>query len=136
VLTADEKIAVSRATIEALNARDFDRYLAYTAPDFVVCTDSRAPGGQVTVGLAGIERFVEHIQEDGTEFAYEFIEGPVAEGDRVFSHDRWTVGTGDEARSMEFFSVCTYRDGLVARVDMFADRKTALEFARSGRDGA
>jgi hypothetical protein len=133
-LTAEEKIALARACIEALNARDFGRYFASVQPDFVICTGPVTPGGRVVVGHSELNWFFSHFLDTWDDVRYEFVDGPRPEGERLFSKDRW-VGrdkvTGEET-STEFYSVSSFRDGLVSRVDMFGRREDALAFARSG----
>ena len=54
--------------------------------------------------------------------------------ERVLSRDRWRgrrSGEEDWTNIAAYWAVATFRGGLVARVDTFADREAALDFARA-----
>jgi ketosteroid isomerase-like protein len=132
-LTDDQKIDLARACIEALNARDFRRYFACTHQDYVIRTDPSWAGGGVVAGRAALIRFFEEFFEHWADVRYEFLDDPVVIGGRVFGRDRWvgSNSTGDEME-VEFYSVASFREGLIESVDLFFDHDEALEFARSG----
>ena len=129
------RVEISRRCIEALNARRLDDYFAYLTRDFVLRTAPGTPGGRIEAGRAALERFYSSFFAAWDDLRYEFIEGPMAVGERVLSKDRWTGrerGTGRE-RSIEFFSVASFRDTLASSVDVFLDPEEAMEFARGGQ---
>jgi hypothetical protein len=131
-LSEDERIALARSCIDALNARDFERYFACTHTDYVIRTDPSWPGGGVVAGRPALRRFFEEFFEHWADVRYEFLDDPIVVGGRVFCRDRW-IGSNSTGVEMEvqFFSVASFRDGLIERVDLFFDREEALEYARS-----
>jgi hypothetical protein len=133
-LSDAEKIAICRGAIHALNDRDLDRYFAFMHPDYAIRTDPTWDGGQVFAERAALTRFFRGTFEYWAELEYEFLEDPEVIGDRVLTRDRWRGRRpGDEewTNLASYWAVATLRGDLVARVDTFASREAALEFARA-----
>jgi hypothetical protein len=128
-----EKIARCRAAIAALNDRDVDRYFSFMHADYAIRTDPTWDGAGVLAERAALRRFFEETFDYWAELEYEFVEGPEVIGERVLSRDRWRGRRSDEdewTNIAAYWAVATFRGELVARVDTFADREAALEFAR------
>jgi ketosteroid isomerase-like protein len=125
-------VAVSEGIWSAFNARDWDRFFSLTTSDYVVRTDPRWPGGGEFHGRDELLRFLEQFLEPWEELRYERMAEPEPINGCVVERGRWAGrgrATGIEG-SIEFTSVATLRDGLVARIDFFIDHGEALEFVR------
>jgi hypothetical protein len=130
-----ERIAICRAVIEALNDRNLETYFSFVQPDYAIRTDPAWDGGAVLAERAALTRFLEQTFAHWDELRYEFAEGPEVIGDRVLTRDRWSGRRSGEAEWTNvagYWAVASFRGELVARVDTFASREAALEFARIG----
>jgi hypothetical protein len=129
-----EKIAVCRGVIAALNERDLERYFSFMQPDNAIRTDPAWEGGEIFAERAALIRFFAETFAYWQELEYEFVEGPEVTGDRVLTRDRWRgrrTGEREWTNLASYWAVATFRGELVARVDTFASREAAVEFARA-----
>ena len=125
-----EDLALVQAFVDAFNAGDLDRCLALTRPDFAMATAKEWPGGGVYEGQAAVRAFLEEYIGDWGEIRYEHS-GPEAVGGRIVERSRW-VGSGRTSgieTSVDFYSVWSVEEGLLARFDAFALRDEARAFA-------
>jgi ketosteroid isomerase-like protein len=118
--------------VDAFNAGDLDGQLRLAAPDLVLCTATEWPGGGEYRGLERARRALSEFVETWDEIRYERLAGEVVAG-HIVERARW-VGRGRASgieSAVDFYTAWTVRDGLVARIDLFARRDQAREFARS-----
>ena len=125
-------VAVSDRLWGAFNARDWNRFFSLATPDYVARTDVRWPGGGEFRGRDELMRFLEQFLDPWEELRYERTDDPEIINGHVVERGRWAGrgrATGIEG-SIDFTSVATFRDGLMARSDFFIDHDEALRFAR------
>jgi len=77
----------------AVAARDLDRFWAVVAPDSVLITDRRWPGGGTFRGTEEIGGFVDEFLSAFAEIHFEEDADPVETGDGIRMSGRW-VGSG------------------------------------------
>jgi hypothetical protein len=119
--------------VDAFNTGGIDAQLAAATPDVVIATAAEWPGGGEFTGEA-LRQFLGDFVSDWEQIRYERLGGEVVAG-HVVERARW-VGTGRTSgieSSVDFYTAWTVRDDLVARMDIFARRSQAREFARSQR---
>ncbi len=119
------------AFIEAFNARDVDRALAFGDTDFVISTADEWPGGGTYEGPERVRAFLEEFLEPWQEIRYEY-EHREQVGARFVERGRW-VGRGRASgapSAVDFYTCWSVNDGLITRMDVFARRLEALECAR------
>ncbi len=118
--------------VDAFNAGNIEDVLAVASDDVILQTAAEWPGGGEYRGADAAGAFLAEFVEDWHEIRYEQLATEVVEG-HVVERARW-VGTGRTsglASAVDFYTVWTVRDGVVARMDIFAKRDQAREFARS-----
>jgi ketosteroid isomerase-like protein len=101
---SQENFEVVRQLIAALNQRDVDRYLSLCTRDIDLNTPTTPLDGE-TRGPEGIRKFFAAVEEASTTFHIEVERMQTIDGDRVYE----------------------LLDGKVCRVDVYHDRKRALE---------
>ena len=119
---------IVRRVYEAANRRDMDDILAGSHGDVEVRPVLGANvGANIYRGHAGIRQWMEDLWGDWDSF--ETNVGQVVEhGDRLL----YPVGLSGRGRvsgapfEAEIFHVATMRDGLIARIEGFTDRESAL----------
>jgi ketosteroid isomerase-like protein len=121
-----------RAFVAAFNAGELERQLSLATPDLVLTTAPEWPGGGRYAGREEVRRFVREFQDTWGSIRYEQLAHEVA-GERLIERARW-VGRGRSSgveTAVDFYTVWTVREDRVARMDVFATRAAAREFARS-----
>ena len=113
------------------NRKDYDAALAYVAPDIEWAVPFVLVDVPATVrGHEEVRRVWALVDEAFGGFAMTPIETRDL-GDRVMVHVRM-VGTGRLAgvpTDMDGHAIIGFRDGLIARIELFASRAEALEAA-------
>ena len=130
---AAEDLARIDAFISAFNEGDVDRCLLLSSPELTVKTAREWPGGGSYSGERDVRAFLEQFLDPWERIRYEH-EAPEAICGRVVERARW-VGSGRTSgieSSVDFYSVWSLSDGLIARLDVFALREQARASARSG----
>jgi ketosteroid isomerase-like protein len=127
---SQENVETARRSIDAWNRGDLDGWLACFAPEVEWHTTGRFVDRGVYRGRAGLERYWAEIHEDTEEVSLS-ISDLRASGDKVFQA---VTGRGRGKRSKAGFEqpiwfVTTFRDGLIVRVETYADSAQALEAA-------
>jgi ketosteroid isomerase-like protein len=128
----ERELALVQAFVDAFNARDIDRCLSLTWPDLSMATAEEWPGGGTYRGQTEVRRFLEEFLEPWEQIRYEHGAQEHVNG-KVVERARW-VGTGRRSgieSSVDFYSVWTITNDLIARMDVFARRQQARAFARS-----
>ena len=118
--------------VDGFNSGEVDDLIATATDDLVIRTAQEWPGGGEYLGADAARAFLEDFLGDWEEIRYERLAGEVVEG-KVVERARW-VGTGRTSglkSTVDFYTSWTIRDGLVARMDIFAKREQAREFART-----
>jgi ketosteroid isomerase-like protein len=123
-------VETARRSIDAWNRGDLDGWLACFASEVEWHTTGRFVDRGVYRGRAGLERYWAEIHEDTEEVSLS-ISDLRASGDKVFQA---VTGRGRGKRSKAGFEqpiwfVTTFRDGLIVRVETYADSAQALEAA-------
>ena len=129
--TANDLAAIE-GFVEAFNAGDVDALLHRADPGIVMATAREWPGGGVYRGADEVRRFIQEFRGDWAEIRFERLTSETV-GDRLVERSRWLGRgrtTGIETQ-VDFYAAWTVRDGRVRRVDVFARRDEAREFARS-----
>jgi ketosteroid isomerase-like protein len=127
---SDELIALVRSAYEALNRRDFDRWMQQVDPQVEVYELAEAPEPAVYRGPEGVRRWLEQQDEVFEEFWMEPTE-VVVSGNVVLAtvalHGR---GRGSTAPvTIKVFHVLTMRDGLLLRARGFLNEADARNAA-------
>src|SRR4051794_29456234 len=128
-MATDDDIAVVRANSAAFSDRDVDTMLGYYAPDAVVA-DMRQYGLGTFTGHAELRPYYLSIFHS-VDAMREQLEVLAARGGVVVTHcELWArlpsdrTGAGVNA---PYGMVLTLRDGLIARLEVYADGREALE---------
>ena len=127
---SQENVEIVRRGIDAWNRGDRDAVLAAYAPDVEWHTTGRFADRGVYRGAAGVERLMAEIDEDIEQLTFSVSEVR-AVGDKVFIAVA-AEGRGRQSKAgfeQRYWYVNTFRDGLIVRVDSYADRTQALEAA-------
>jgi len=133
-MTSEEMLELSDACWEALNARDWDSYFEWVAPDLVTRTDPRWPDGGEFRGREQIMRFMEAFLDPWESLRYERRAGPERVGDRMMEEGSW-LGTGRSTGidgRIDFTVVGEFRGKLVSRLEFFLSHEEALDYLRTG----
>lgn len=131
---SEQSIAIVRATIDAINRRDWDTALQHASPDFEYdLTRTVSPLAGVH-SLAQARRVIEEFLSPWEDYRYEVHE-VIEAGDHVVTpfttHFRGRDGLDVEAHATW---VWTIRGGALMRVCLYQDRDEALEAAGFRRD--
>jgi ketosteroid isomerase-like protein len=124
------RVAIVRRFIDAFNRRDFDAAVRYLAPDVELHEWPTAPGAQTYRGPEGARRALDSWFETW-EWMQVALEEIVEVDDRVFFtlHQR-ARGRGSQVEvEIRSFNVYAFRDGSIARIQLFTERVPALEAA-------
>ncbi len=127
---SQENVEIVRRGIDAWNRGDRDETLAAYAPDVEWHTTGRFADRGVYRGPAGVERLMAELDEDIEQLTFSVSEVR-AVGDNVFIAVTAT-GKGRQSKAgfeQQLWYVNTFRDGLIVRVEAYADRTQALEAA-------
>jgi ketosteroid isomerase-like protein len=127
---SQENVEILRRGIDAWNRGDIDEWLTGFAPEAEWHTTGRFADEGVYRGRAGLERFWSELREDLEELSVSPTDIR-ASGDRVFVA-AMTRGRGKLSRAdveQLGWLVVSFRDGLVVRVETYADPAQALEAA-------
>jgi SnoaL-like domain len=113
-----------------------ERFWGLAAPDIVMATDRRWPGGGEFHGREEFERFLGQFTEAFSDVHYENTQAPAAHGaDVALFTGKWVgqgAASGIETISFEFSMVMRLNhDGLMAESRFFFDAEAAKEYARS-----
>jgi ketosteroid isomerase-like protein len=130
---SEENVRKSHAFIEAYNRRDFDAAMQDFHPEIEWVLPARQESDSGT-GPDDVRRFFEGIDEtfdDLQLLPQESVDG----GDRVavrLRHRGRGKGSGLELDEELYHQVATFRDGVIVRMEYFADWDEALaELGRS-----
>jgi ketosteroid isomerase-like protein len=125
-----ENVAKVREYMDAFNRRDLDALVADADPATELHEWPNAPGAETHHGPDGLRRAFQKWFEVW-EWMRLDIEEITEAGDRVLLklHQR-AKGKGSEIEvEITSFNVYTFRDGKVARIELFIEREPALEAA-------
>jgi ketosteroid isomerase-like protein len=129
---SQENIEVINAGIAAFNRRDQEAAAAVLHPAVEFdAAGSILPGmNRVYRGHAGVRRFWQTWLEDLGELRFE-IDETIDSGEHVFVVQRAITRGRSSGAEVEqrWFTVYTFRDGLIVRLRGFGDRQQALEAA-------
>ena len=126
---AEKNIDIVRRSMELWNSGDLGALVATFTDDAEL---QPAPGfveGEVLLGHEGIRHFFERLHEAWKPGDTVTL-GEVREaGDKVMFSFRWRAigGVSGIETTSEWMAVDTFRDGLIARMQIFSDRGEALE---------
>jgi ketosteroid isomerase-like protein len=125
----EEKVEILRRVYAALSDRDWDAMFGYTQPDFEFVVP-RGPAEGTHRGREDVERFLADFTDTWDEYAVvpeEFTEA----GDRVVvlasQHAKPRGGSVDLVTHNGH--LWTFRDGLIASMELFPDHEDALRSA-------
>jgi ketosteroid isomerase-like protein len=127
---SQENVEIIRRGIDAWNRGDIDEWLTGFAPEVEWHTTGRFADEGVYRRRAGLERFWSELREDLEELSVSASDIR-AIGDKVFL-GAMTRGRGKRSKAdveQLGWLVMTFRDGLVVRVETYADPTQALEAA-------
>jgi ketosteroid isomerase-like protein len=119
-----------RSWTEAFNRRDFDAAIDALDAEVELHEWPTAPGARTYHGHDGVRRALDTWFE-AWEWMQVEIEDIVEAGDRalVTLHQR-AEGRGSAVEvEIRTFNVYTFRDGKIARIELFTEREPALEAA-------
>ena len=127
--TTPDLAELARASLEAINRRDFDALMSYAAPDFVY--DTSPSGFGVYEGEAAIRDFITGYWDAFEELSFE-LEGFVDLGNGVtFAVIVQTGRVGGSSGYVElrYGSVMEWSAGLIARNTTYPDTDEAFAAA-------
>ena len=128
---AQENVDVARRTLDAFNRRDRAAWLALNDPESECVPPRDWPESDAIRGRVAVWGF--YMQNIGAwrEGALENDELIEAGNDKVVTHVRGEMQGKASGASVAFsyWTVSTFRNGKVLRVEWFADRDEALEAA-------
>ena len=116
---------LARATVEAVNRRDFDAMLGYVAPDVVY--DTSPSGFGIYRGIPAIREFIEGYWESFDELRLELEEFQDLGNGVTFAVNRHyaiPVGSTAPVQAREA-QVTEWKNGLVVRVSVYIDADQA-----------
>jgi ketosteroid isomerase-like protein len=118
-----------RRLLAAFGRRDFDRAVLGAAEDVELRPAVEGIDVDTLVrGRVELRGFFEQITETWETVTIEPKEVLEAPGERLVAFERWHLtGRDGLGLDLEIFTVYTFRDGLVARIDGFRDKAEALE---------
>jgi ketosteroid isomerase-like protein len=123
-----DNLDVLRAMHEAFNRRDFDSVIDFLHPE--VELHPGIEGLDTRVSYRGREEWRQYIELISEAWDTQTIEVQeiIEAGDRILVDERWHV-TGRQGIELDFHvtDVYAFRDGLVVRIDGFADKTEARE---------
>jgi ketosteroid isomerase-like protein len=126
-----QKIDTLRAMFDAFNRRDFDEALRHAHPDVelhpaLTELDVRSRYR----GRDEVRQFMETVTGVWEAYVVEAEETTEAPGDRVLVVEHWHArGRQGIEFDFELIDVYEFRDGLLARIDGFRDKTSALAAA-------
>jgi ketosteroid isomerase-like protein len=129
---SQENVAVVHRLVEALNARDLDRYyVEFFDPEVEYQTSAEDPDAAIHRGLQAYKRYVEQWIESFDGLRVDVEEYIDVGDDRVYTWSRFTgLGRTSGAPADWYLAVIfTIRDGKVVRGEEYFDRAEALEVA-------
>jgi ketosteroid isomerase-like protein len=130
---AIEHVDAVRRGWEAFNHRDFAGAVQYLHPDgeAFLAPGRRDPGGggdaSCLRGRDDVRRFLENISNAWQRITVELREVIVGRDGRLLAIEGWYIQGREIEVATRTITVYTFRDGLVARLEGFADRAKALE---------
>jgi len=124
---SQETVEIVRASFEAWNARDIDRFRELYHPDAVLQMASDWPEPGPYFGRDAVMREFEQLREAWDADTIEAISDFIDAGDRVVLRVAWRgVGRGPEI-NLEFTIVYTVRNGRIFYQEHFIGHAGALE---------
>jgi ketosteroid isomerase-like protein len=129
---SQENVEVVRRVVEALNARDLDRYyIEFFDPEVEWRTSAEDPDAATHRGRQAYKRYLEGWLESFDGLHVDVEEYIDVGDDRVFTWTRWTGrGRASGAPADWYLAVIfTIRDSKVVRGEEYFDRNEALEAA-------
>ena len=129
-MAESDNVAAVRRFVDAFNRRDISRELSHVDPDVVLDEWQEAPGARSYHGPEGVQAALDSWFETW-EWMHVEIEELREAGDRVFFslHQRAKGrGSGIEVE-IKSWNVYTFRDGKLARIQLFLEPEPALEAA-------
>jgi ketosteroid isomerase-like protein len=125
-----DNFAITRRFVDAFNRSDFDSVADLTDPNVELHEWPTAPGARTYHGPEGVRAALDSWFEAWEWMQIEIVE-LVDAGDSVLVIlDQRARGKGSEVEvGIRSFNVYSFRDGKVTRIQLFTDRKPALEAA-------
>jgi ketosteroid isomerase-like protein len=124
-----ENVEIVRRAVDAFDRGDIDEALADCAPDVEWHTSGLFADERVYRGRAGIKRLWTEFQTDLEQLSFSISEIRAIGEDRVLVAVM-AAGRGTQSKAPfdeVFWYVATVQDGLVARVEAYADGGRALD---------
>jgi|SRR5215217_1676253 len=122
-----DRLETVRELLAALNQRDLDGYLACCTADVELIPATVAVEGTYR-GATGIRRFFGDLRDTSPDFRVE-LERLDAVGQSVLADERGNASgrASGAGAGLEFTTVYEFERGKIRRIQMFLDRRTALE---------
>ncbi|MEA2347331.1 MAG: hypothetical protein QOG62_1118 [Thermoleophilaceae bacterium] len=125
-----DKRAQVEAVLTALDGRDFDALAEMPFhPDMQLRSVVAAVEGGVFFGLQGLREWAENVDATFDDFRVHLVELREVSDDRAFVevHNSGTASGSSVPVDAPTYLVCTWRNGLMWRIDSYTDRDKALE---------
>ena len=129
---SQENVEIVRRLVEALNARDLDRYyVEFFDPEVEYQTSAEDPDAATHRGRQAYKRYVEQWIESFDGLHVDVEEYIDVGGERVFTWSRFTGRGRTSGVPADWYLavIFTIRDGKVVRAEEYFDRAEALEAA-------
>jgi|SRR5829696_2134906 len=129
---SQENVEITRQTLDAFNRGDKGAWLAMFDPDAEMVPAPEWPENAPIRGAEAIWDFYVEVTGAWEEGLSEFGEVINAGADKVVANNRRDAHGRTSGAGVEFsyWTVGTYQNGKVVRIEWFADRAKALEAAK------
>jgi ketosteroid isomerase-like protein len=125
-----DKAAIVHRVVDAFNRLDIDDVLVDVDPEIELREWPNAPGAQVYHGLGGVRRALDSWFEIWDWMRVEMLELREIDDRVVFTLHQRARGRGSQVEvELKTFNVYTFRNGKVARIELFTEPEPALEAA-------
>ena len=127
---SEENVEVVERAIAAINERDIDGYLACCTED-IQLRAAVSPVAGVYEGADGIRRWFADTEDAGPDFRIDLERLECVGGEQVLAFLRVTVHgrASGLPTPIETGNVYEFEEGKIRRVEVFLDRREALEAA-------
>ena len=128
---SEENVEILARVFEAFNRGDFGDFAEFFDPE-VEFNPGRLPPGEKTryIGREGVSEWTRNLNDAWVAVSAEPGERIEVGSDRILAIDRWHFQGRDGIEiEEELPTLLTFGNGLIVRVDGFADKAEALEAA-------
>jgi ketosteroid isomerase-like protein len=125
-----ENVAAVRRFTDAFNRLDIDSLLADADPEIELREWPTAPGAQTYHGVDGVRQALDSWFESWEWMRVEILEVREVDDRVLFTLHQRARGKGSQLEvEIKSFSVYTFRNGKVVRIELFTELEPALEAA-------